>query len=89
MSKHTPGPWNVAKFNRRIVEIGDVIVCSVAGCFDSHLFPSEAQCEANTHLIAAAPDLYEALEIAIMRMENLGCDVESEKAALAKARGEE
>jgi hypothetical protein len=46
--------------------------------------------EANTCLIAAAPDLYEALEGVITAMEGLGHGpFDAERAALAKARGEQ
>ena len=44
--------------------------------------------ESERHLIAAAPDMYEALVIAMEFIENLGMNSEKGTAALAKARGE-
>lgn len=55
MSEHTPGPWEVAR-NGKTVNIprGDKPCHGVYGAFCGTL--------ANAHLIAAAPDLLEALE---------------------------
>lgn len=47
------------------------------------------QARANAHLIAAAPDLYEMLEIAVKDAEQGYSEwIDSAKAALSKARGE-
>lgn len=43
---------------------------------------------ANMQLIAAAPDLYEALEAAVDAMEAVGMSCHDERAALARARGQ-
>lgn len=61
-------------------------------------WPDEAECTANAHLIAAAPDMYAALLVAELASEELcqGQDPANEcwvtlatiRAALAKARGE-
>ena len=52
MSKHTPGPWQVEDYtiNRTMRAIG-TNKCTVAGAY----------AEADARLIAAAPDLLEAL----------------------------
>lgn len=55
MSKHTPGPWSVVDQGERVmVECGDEHadwICEVTGGFRA----------TNAQLIAAAPDLLEAL----------------------------
>lgn len=56
-AKHTPGPWTV---------MGDVIVGQptyiVAGIYNLRASNSEQEEQANAALIAAAPELLEALE---------------------------
>jgi hypothetical protein len=85
-AKHTPGPWN-----------GDVTV-HICGCYEAGLnigwlqtqkAERRAEGEANARLIAAAPDLYEALA----NLENDSGQIPDHawkmvQAALAKARGE-
>ena len=89
MSNHTPGPWkaNFAISGEVYIFGGDR---NFARVFDE--WRDEANQEANARLIAAAPDLLEALE-AIMRYPKISEYVGSElankaDAALAKARGE-
>ena len=88
MSKHTPGPWTYHicrdTSTARIEAKGG---CEVVG---STVGYSSEECEANAKLIAAAPDLLEALE----RMVEC-CDLFpladyhiQAKAAIAEARGE-
>jgi hypothetical protein len=49
-----------------------------------------AESEANARLIAAAPELYEALQLMEMRFGHVRVpQVEAARAALAKARGEQ
>lgn len=95
--KWTPGPWYIDGYNETrdggYVEVKSEKfhwVCSVTDYSDGTAKP-------NAHLIAAAPDLYEALEV--MRHEYRtalrisGVDEKTSKtmatanAALAKARG--
>ncbi len=100
MSKHTPAPWNYRKHINS--EYGDVELCSfriegpagsigsvlqlatvVSDCIEDH--------EANARLIAAAPDLLEALIDAVCALECCGKDypaAEKARAAIAKARGD-
>lgn len=54
--KHTPGPWSVSKTNGMIVvhKPGGTVIADVAG--DSKMAMS------NANLIAAAPEMYEALD---------------------------
>lgn len=70
MSKHTPGPWRVCGLN---VACNKEIV--VASCYRDSLEsvvvrPKEMEeCLANARLIAAAPELLEALKDAIETAE--------------------
>lgn len=64
MSKHTPGPWIAVG---SMVEIGDDEVPDVCTCnpqlFGQGHLPITSEREyANAHLIAAAPELLEALK---------------------------
>ena len=54
MSKHTPGPWTIARFQGAL----DVIAV-VGGQTIGKMFPPDDA--ANARLIAAAPDMLEAL----------------------------
>ena len=97
MSKWTDGPWWVGETDhneqRQIVTSnGRLIAVATHECVKSHL----PEMETNAHLIAAAPELYEALET----MQSDGhweadCWIVSEEAerkadkALAKAQGEQ
>lgn len=63
-SKHTPGPWNVctppsfSEAYRHITKEGDFsVICSI----DGRDTGTNAEKNANAHLIAAAPELFEAL----------------------------
>lgn len=60
---------------------------------DDHHEPTRKQAEHDAHLIAAAPDLYEALEMVLemLDMDGFGKDaaIDVAHAALAKARGEQ
>ena len=59
MTEHTPGPWSVKPDNRAAVNLGDgvAIVCSQT---TNGVIPS-GEVQANARLIAAAPELLEAL----------------------------
>ena len=83
---HTPGPWNLERDCNGVPEFvfgGDVCVCD---------FGIEAPKPEDARLIAAAPELYEALENLIDFLFHGKKDrqmILRAKAALAKARGEE
>ena len=89
----TAGPWIVSTYDGLIVSIAngtkeeqEIAVCDPNAPSGYDLDGLEEI--ANAHLIAAAPDLYEALEAA----RELGVDDTQERiinAALAKARGEQ
>lgn len=82
---HTPGPWEVDKrmsgYNVKVKD-QDYYICETFGEYDD-------VDKADAHLIAAAPELLEALE-ELLGWEIL-CPVEFEekaRAAIAKARGQ-
>ena len=92
--KWTPGPWNYKRSDAHHVCHGNTVCDATTVCNIS-----EGQCgEANAHLIAGAPDLYEALRIhhewSIENMPEYSPFGEERFAyemtgrALAKARGE-
>ena len=96
MSKHTPGPWKVAKPSRSHANgnpmyglVGPEIVAD---------YEDWGFTEANARLIAAAPDLLEALKEANKELEYLNDPkgfvsmrqeriMEKARAAIAKASG--
>lgn len=88
MSKHTPGPWVYVPVKGSI-PILHVYCPDGMGAF--HLSRGDAEQDSNAHLIAAAPELLEALELAgqsagyqYMTRETR----EAISAAIAKAKGE-
>lgn len=89
--KFTPGPWS---FDGRDVVgmVGEIDTC-IAECFD-HSSIDRHNAKANAYLIAAAPELYEALELLVSYGDVFAYRAGTEnpylkgKAALAKARGE-
>jgi hypothetical protein len=101
MTNHTPGPWEANGYHIRQRVTGTRSIAEVAYTgphhTPAHEYPKSCRLvdEANARLIAAAPDLLEALE-AIM-----GSDVfewngsaafwlqDKVKAAIAKAKGEQ
>jgi len=89
---HTPGPWVIVSDDegRCFINSGGVIKAVVATCDQ----PVSAEHAANARLIAAAPDLLEALEAALNDLdhayngaENFAVLAKSKaRAAIAKAR---
>lgn len=96
-AKHTPGPWNVSpeySDGWLMVMASGKIVANVnpesfsAGVADLVGMP----CEANAHLIAAAPELLESLRELVAYCEETGNDwmcVAKARDAIAKATGAE
>ena len=96
MSKHTLGPWKHDEVNRFYWKVsvakkgGAYVICEVG--------PIEGQTEANARLIAAAPEMLEALQMALDDSEVMNPDgsarpisnyvFERMRAAIAKATGE-
>lgn len=96
-TKHTPGPWTVnPHFNHgaEVRSLASVAWCSVAsthGASGSQVI-DVAEARANARLIAAAPDLLEALEAAHGYLVMMGTDHADHirgvcRAAIAKAKG--
>lgn len=97
-TKFTPPPWNVSTWieqpNNRTKPMVAAVGVTVAITHPSPICQQD-ECEANAHLIAAAPELYEALiqarsELEEIALAEIGEPYNSPKinAALAKARGE-
>lgn len=93
VAKHTPGPWYVSSsnFNHIIVSEADG---TTVGWTTNYPPPENARGEANAHLIAAAPDLLEALE-ALADDHEFGATgtirqdhLRAARLAIAKARGQ-
>lgn len=90
-SKWTPGPWHWTKD----IVIGEYNLAPgilLTALTDGTPWGDEID-RANAHLIATAPDLYDALKALLDRYIIMGCGEGPEalaaKFALAKARGEQ
>ena len=92
----TPGPWAFDDDDELVVSA--VSATMIARAFSSADFPCledderdavEAECRANASLIAAAPELYEALALVCRTEVMLGGTRDAALAALAKARGDQ
>ena len=94
---HTPGPWGIDRDIRRGMEWNNHIVDQRRGyaiCFMAH---SDGQAperdKANAHLIAAAPELLDAINSLCDRIDDEGCtpldwaEFTAARAAIAKATG--
>lgn len=85
--KHTPGPWSV---HQESIEPDWHIVTTVGGAIVANV-SDRGEWGANAHLIAAAPDLLEALKNMLSKCgcgTALGCKVcDAARAAIAKAEG--
>ena len=88
----TPGPWYVTGKLTRYVEarIGGGLIQEVASCgpteADGGYGPQQA---ANARLIAAAPDLLEALRGVLRIADRKTDEFDAARAAIAKATGEQ
>lgn len=84
MSKHTPGPWSHDGDGEILAQDNVIVVYSHGG-------QRAVQTDEDANLIAAAPDLLEALEGIISAIGGWGSDrskLDAARAAIAKARGE-
>ena len=94
MSRHTPGPWEINERHGGVIYI-EGVGNTVAICHDDGFDIDHAEAEANARLIAAAPQMLEALEAADALIHRLlmGADyaqkeVEEIRAAIRAAKGE-
>ena len=82
MAKHTQGPWAYhGGFGKCVTDGRNVL----AECRKAMFTPQE--CEANARLIAAAPEILEALRDAVRLIEHLGGNASHQKKTIAKAEG--
>ena len=100
MSKHTPGPWVVDEANTNLVaRLVDGVyeyVCAVEpSSFSTREYNNEQE-EADARLIAAAPELLEALQACEARLTHLAqnsvnvvAELKQARAAIAKAEGKQ
>lgn len=88
---HTPGPWTVNPFCAQVesasltAEGGLLPVARLLWPTDDR---TEAETEANARLIAAAPEMLEALEAVAALLPTKVCNRHGITAAIAKARGQ-
>lgn len=93
MSKHAPGPWRTQPWPHERecmgADLGAMAVVGADGISPAVVWGGLESSEANARLIAAAPDLLEALKYARMYVETEGPEDELEMvdAAIAKAEG--
>lgn len=85
MSKHTPGPWSRDKNDSLCSPDGRQVYVWNSGLGNSY---RSDETDANARLIAAAPELLEALEAMLPGAEAMGWETSKARAAIAKARGE-
>lgn len=102
--RFTPRPWHVGKPNEgaRVQLVYNVDGYAVCDCKTYHGASSTAEMQANAALIAAAPDMYAALETLVKLIDDLdhsaigpetdrvfpSYEFAEARAALKKARGE-
>lgn len=93
---HTPGPWTIHKRSATsVVGSKGFVVAACGGCSTNAVNPDDLHAEltANARLIAAAPDLLEALEELMQLCIEDGWTAEGHwnakaRAAILKARDE-
>ena len=86
--KHTPGPWRLGYVDHTgaTIRTGDAAQLAIATATGAR-----PELEANARLIAVAPELLEAAELALKQMEALAPQLSTAsylRAAIAKAMGE-
>lgn len=94
-TNHTPGPWHVVKTCDPSA-LWHLAICGLRSTTDTRTttIAMIRDSEANARLIAAAPELLEALEALVVQEDWHGEDVPPEspigkaRAAIAKARGQ-
>lgn len=96
--KYTPGPWRIEPDFQGFIIVGrpkwGAIRCGVEGEWDVAEIDTDGEDdEANAHLIAAAPELLEALE-GLLDLSSESGEIDRRlafkdaRAAIAKAKGE-
>lgn len=91
MSKHTPGPWIQVGAWVEVEDdnIPDICSCNPESISQGHLQWDWKTIEANARLIAAAPDMLDALKIceSVLRIKGYKNAAEIACAAIYKATG--
>ena len=95
MSKHTPGPWEIKRHYdscyKNISAQKHTELAQVVWCMEDE--DRSPECEANAHLIAAAPELLDALCYLLEASSGQGpheqwlAAMDQARAAIAKATG--
>ena len=96
MTKYTPGPWVVAEYagDVTMIEHHESTGYGFRQTLIARVLPVSEDAEGNAALLAAAPDMLAALELAAERLEISNCEGEEGehlatiRAAIAKARGD-
>lgn len=90
-TKHTPGPWSLISVEGKLCPAGkgQMSILTIVTEDDGTKFACVYEPE-DAHLIAAAPDMLEALKLAVDQLERLGSDglASGALAAIAKAEGQ-
>lgn len=100
MSKHTPGPWTVQErehsfrvVDSRALKFDNSRLCDVQHWAGATRGPDREEARANARLIAAAPELLEALKLCAVLVHDGNrqgdAAIEAAHAAIAKATGGE
>ena len=98
-ASHTPGPWEVAGSVIVLPNFPHDDICEVFNELDHTVTIPMDQARANAHLIAAAPEMLEALEECVLGFERcmkaghcgqefIDIKLAPAKAAIRKAKGE-
>lgn len=85
-TQHTPGPWHCGEGVARHI-VYDATGWAVATVTDLSVCRRSGDNEATAQLIAAAPDLLEALEALVYGTENFEPFIAAAKEAIKKAGG--
>ena len=101
MNEHTPGPWSVRRWSWPTEVTGSIHQVISADRFPTAFVPAwdepnpgeveaSEEAKANAHLIAAAPELLEALQDMVSDHASLSAaTLAFARAAIAKATGEQ
>lgn len=71
-NKHTPGPWTTEIDNKELYGGNLVFDANHNMICDCNIMISESQDKANAKLIAAAPELFEALQACLLLITEAG-----------------
>lgn len=96
---HTPGPWHITEGHEHSEDCplnvwspDGRIVAAIVGQGEYLLDDPTDEGRANAHLIAAAPDLYDALRVLVRELKlgrtPLAADIQAAVNALSKGDGE-